>query len=112
MPLYEYQCGDCGGSFEVIHGMHVDSVDGCELCEGSNVRRKIFAVGAIFKGAGFHTTEYRSEEYKQREKQDQESSTTTEKSTDSTTKSETKTESKTSVPAKTKPGTPSKDKLN
>jgi putative FmdB family regulatory protein len=106
MPLYEYQCGDCGGSFEVVHSMSLDSIDGCELCEGSNVRRKIFAVGAIFKGSGFHATEYRSEEYKEREKQDQESTPATEKSADS----ENKTESKPKTSDKT--DSPSQDQLN
>jgi len=63
MPFYEYLCKDCGGSFEVMQGINAQPLTDCELCEGTEVRRKIFPAGMIFKGDGFYSTSYRGGEY-------------------------------------------------
>ncbi len=62
MPLYEYQCTRCGHQFEVVHSVSVhsasESTECCERC-GAPVRRVFSPVGIIFKGSGFHVTDYR-----------------------------------------------------
>ena len=57
MPLYEYRCTACNHAFEVYHD--VGGTPGpCPVC-GGPVRRIFTSVGLIFKGSGFHTTDYR-----------------------------------------------------
>lgn len=57
MPLYEYRCTTCNHVFEVHHD--VGGAPGpCPVC-GGTARRIFTSVGLIFKGSGFHTTDYR-----------------------------------------------------
>lgn len=57
MPLYEYRCSRCNHLFEVYHA--VGGLPGpCPVC-GGPTRRVFSSVGLIFKGSGFHTTDYR-----------------------------------------------------
>ena len=57
MPLYEYQCDDCGKRFERIQKFSDPPVDKCPTCEG--VVRKLISSPAIqFKGSGWYITDY------------------------------------------------------
>ncbi len=56
MPLYEYRCTKCNHKFEVTHQVG-GSAGPCPLCGGS-AKRIFSSVGLIFKGSGFHTTDY------------------------------------------------------
>lgn len=58
MPLYDYRCQSCGKEFEVQQRMTEDSLSKCIYCEGP-VQRLISAAGIVFKGSGFHITDYR-----------------------------------------------------
>ncbi len=41
MPLYEYQCQDCGQRFEALRSMSdADKPIRCECCQGINTRRQ------------------------------------------------------------------------
>ena len=57
MPTYEYQCTRCGHQFEVVHRVG-ETVERCERC-GAPVRRVFSPPALIFKGPGFHVTDYR-----------------------------------------------------
>ncbi len=58
MPLFEYECEQCGVRFERLQRKG-DSVTGkCPECGGS-VRRLIQPPGIIFKGSGFYVTDNR-----------------------------------------------------
>ncbi len=57
MSIYEYRCTRCGHQFEVTHTVS-DTLERCEKCSGP-VRRVFSPVGIIFKGSGFHVTDYR-----------------------------------------------------
>ena len=57
MPLYEYQCSRCGHKFEVYHQIG-GAAGPCPVC-GGPARRVFSSIGLIFKGSGFHTTDYR-----------------------------------------------------
>ncbi len=70
MPTYEYECTGCGERFEIFQKITEKPLTRCRLCNG-RVRRLISAgVGLIFKGSGFYITDYRSENYRKREKED------------------------------------------
>ncbi len=57
MPIYEYQCDDCGASFEAFQKMSDDPLVECEKC-GGPLRKVLHPVAIHFKGSGFYTTDY------------------------------------------------------
>jgi putative FmdB family regulatory protein len=57
MPTYEYECKDCGHTFEVFQNMSDAPLKECPEC-GKEVRRLINGgSGVIFKGSGFYVTD-------------------------------------------------------
>ncbi|NPV47331.1 MAG: hypothetical protein HPY69_10250 [Armatimonadetes bacterium] len=57
MPTYEYNCTKCGHTFEVRQSFSEAPVTKCVSCSGKV--RKVFSPPAIiFKGKGFHCTDY------------------------------------------------------
>ncbi len=60
MPLYDYDCANCGHRFEVIHGVHVDGPTSCPVCGGGPVRKAISAPAIHFKGSGWAKKERRA----------------------------------------------------
>jgi putative FmdB family regulatory protein len=58
MPLYVYQCTDCGVRFEATQSFHDAPLTTCPECNGS-VYRVIGSTGVIFKGSGFYVTDNR-----------------------------------------------------
>lgn len=72
MPTYEYECPRCG-IFELFQQITAEALERCPSCQ-SKVRRLIGGGGGLlFKGSGFYTTDYRSEEYKRKAKSEQKS---------------------------------------
>jgi putative FmdB family regulatory protein len=57
MPVYEYRCTKCKHLFERYQAVG-EAVPECPKC-GSPTRKVYASVGLIFKGTGFHTTDYR-----------------------------------------------------
>ncbi len=57
MPLYEYQCENCGVTFEVIQKFSDPAVETCRAC-GGKVRRLLSAPAIQFKGTGWYITDY------------------------------------------------------
>lgn len=57
MPIYEYQCDECGDSFDVLQRMSDDPLVICEKC-GGTLRKVLHPVAIHFKGSGFYTTDY------------------------------------------------------
>ncbi|MGV3519090.1 FmdB family zinc ribbon protein [Luteitalea sp.] len=57
MPLYEYECDNCGHRFEVIQKFSDSPITECPKCQGSV--HKLFSSPAIqFKGSGWYITDY------------------------------------------------------
>ncbi len=57
MPLYEYECRQCGRRFELIQKFSDPPVEACESCGGAAVR--LISTPAIrFKGTGWYVTDY------------------------------------------------------
>ena len=61
MPVYEYACVECGHHFEQYHKVTDRPPRRCPECRG-RVRKVFRPVGIIFKGSGFHVTDYRKPE--------------------------------------------------
>jgi putative FmdB family regulatory protein len=60
VPLYDYDCANCGRRFEVIHGVYADPPAACPLCGGGPVRKAIQAPAVHFKGSGWAKKERRA----------------------------------------------------
>ena len=62
MPLYEYECLECGERFEIIQKFSDDPIRlhaeyGNSPCQGS-VRKLLAAPAILFKGTGWYVTDY------------------------------------------------------
>ncbi|TKJ34524.1 transcriptional regulator [bacterium (candidate division B38) B3_B38] len=57
MPLYEYQCLQCGKRFEVIQKFSDKPLRHCPKCDGE-VEKVLHAPALQFKGSGWYVTDY------------------------------------------------------
>jgi putative FmdB family regulatory protein len=57
MPLYEYQCRECGRRFERLQKVDDDPVAECPYC-GGGVDRLLGVPALQFKGSGWYVTDY------------------------------------------------------
>ena len=63
MPTYDYECKECGHTFEEFHKMSTTRRR-CPKCGELKLERLIGAGGGlIFKGSGFYQNDYRSRNY-------------------------------------------------
>lgn len=61
MPTYQYECEECGHTFEVLHSM-TKRLKECPECKKEALVRLIGGgSGIIFKGTGFYATDYPKE---------------------------------------------------
>lgn len=58
MPAYDYRCPSCDDVFEVVRALTDREVVVCPEC-GMTAKRLFTPVGVVFKGTGFHNTDYR-----------------------------------------------------
>jgi putative FmdB family regulatory protein len=106
MPIYEYQCDNCGRRFEVMQRMTEPLLASCEQC-GGHVRRLISQTSFVLKGGGWYVTDYPSEARKKA--MSQEKSGDNSKSTDTSKSTETSSTSTTSGTSEKVASTDSKD---
>jgi len=59
MPIYEYECKECGNRFEKMQPITADPLKDCPECGRSALRRVFQPVGVIFKGSGWYITDNR-----------------------------------------------------
>lgn len=57
MPTYEYRCKNCG-DFEMEQSIKDAPLNRCPTCGGPVTRLISSNVGLVFKGSGFHITDY------------------------------------------------------
>lgn len=57
MPLYEYECKQCGHRFEQIQKFSDPLVETCPQC-GGKVEQVLSAPAVQFKGSGWYVTDY------------------------------------------------------
>lgn len=84
MPIYEYECENCGKQCEVIQKFNDEPLSSCPDC-GGRMHKLISHTSFILKGTGWYATDY---------------ATDRKKSKDSEGKPETKTEAKVEAAAK------------
>ncbi len=59
MPVYTYECEECGVRFNLKQSFSDDPVEVCPECSG-HTHKVIGPVGVVFKGSGFYVTDSRS----------------------------------------------------
>jgi len=89
MPLYEYQCTQCGERAEVIQKFTDPPPAHCTKC-GAEMKKLMSAPAIQFKGSGWYKTDYASKSAPSETKSDSKTETKSEAKSES--KSETKTE--------------------
>lgn len=57
MPLYEYECEQCGTRFEIIQRFSDPAIETCKTC-GGPVHKLISPPAIQFKGTGWYITDY------------------------------------------------------
>ena len=93
MPIYTYQCENCGVRFERQQKFSDEPLKRCPECKQNTLRKVYLPVGIVFKGSGFYATDNRSpsgssRNAKKSEKDENASSSQPETETKSTDKSE------------------------
>jgi putative FmdB family regulatory protein len=58
LPIYTYACQECGAEIERRQSYTDERLTVCEECGGA-LRRVLHPAGIIFKGSGFHNTDYK-----------------------------------------------------
>ena len=59
MPIYEYECSNCGSQKEVWQKFSDDPLTKCEMCNGT-MRKLISQSTFHLKGSGWYVTDYAS----------------------------------------------------
>jgi putative FmdB family regulatory protein len=57
VPLYEYQCKQCGHRFEKIQSFSAAEIKECPVCKGE-VEKLLSAPSFQFKGSGWYVSDY------------------------------------------------------
>lgn len=70
MPTYIYRCKKCKHRFELFHSITDETPKRCPRCKGKAERVPAGGAGILFKGSGFHATDYRSRSYKETAKKE------------------------------------------
>jgi putative FmdB family regulatory protein len=59
MPIYEYECLDCGKGFEIFQKISEEPLKECRECSG-RLNRLISMCSFQLKGTGWYVTDYKS----------------------------------------------------
>ncbi len=60
MPVYTYRCENCGVQFEQHQKFSDTPLTVCPECGKKKIRKVYTAVGVVFKGSGFYSTDHKS----------------------------------------------------
>ena len=60
MPIYEYQCCQCGQVFEMLQSFGAEPLKKCIHCQGK-VQKLLSAPSLQFKGKGWYITDYKNQ---------------------------------------------------
>ena len=60
MPIYEYECGQCGHRFDTIQKMSEAPLTDCPECGKPALQKLLSAPGFRLKGGGWYETDFKS----------------------------------------------------
>ena len=113
MPIYEYQCKNCGHELEAIQKMSDSPLTECPECKQHELKKLISASKFVLKGQGWYETDFKQKKPQAVDKKEEAKTSSTETKTDkpAETKKETKSEASKTVEKTTK-STPSSENKN
>lgn len=60
MPIYEYQCAECGHQVEVLQKISDDPLTECPACGKPAMKKMVTAAAFRLKGGGWYETDFKS----------------------------------------------------
>ena len=60
MPIYEYQCTECGYQAEVLQKISDDPLKDCPECGKPTMKKMVTAAAFRLKGGGWYETDFKS----------------------------------------------------
>jgi putative FmdB family regulatory protein len=60
MPIYEYQCQDCGKKLEALQKISDDPLLDCPGCGAAALKKKVSAAAFRLKGGGWYETDFKT----------------------------------------------------
>ena len=64
MPIYEYQCTDCGHEFEALQKLSDEPLISCPSCDQAKLKKKVSAAAFRLSGSGWYETDFKSKNKK------------------------------------------------
>ena len=61
MPIYAYECHDCGHRLEKLQKISDQPLTDCPACEQSGLRKLVSAVAFRLSGSGWYETDFKDE---------------------------------------------------
>jgi putative FmdB family regulatory protein len=98
MPIYEYECRDCGHKLEIIQRLSDSPLKTCPTCSKDSLKKLVSAAGFQLKGTGWYETDFKNKGKPANKKADSDGGEGGEKSSAPEEKPATKTET-TAAPA-------------
>lgn len=60
MPIYEYQCAECGHELEKLQKMSDPALSECPECTKPALKKLVSAAGFHLKGNGWYATDFKN----------------------------------------------------
>jgi len=60
MPIFEYQCQNCGHTLEILQKINEAPLEICPQCEKKELKKLISAGSFILKGTGWYKTDFKN----------------------------------------------------
>ena len=65
MPIYAYECSNCGYTKDVLQKLSDKHLEICPECGKNSFARKLTAAGFVLKGSGWYATDFRDGQKKE-----------------------------------------------
>jgi putative FmdB family regulatory protein len=79
MPIYEYECGQCGHHFEALQKISEELLVYCPECGESELKKKVSAAAFRLKGTGWYETDFKHSESEKKANSEKDSNQKSEK---------------------------------
>ena len=60
MPIYEYECKECGHQLDALQGINEPILSECPVCNTTSLKRLISAPNFRLKGEGWYETDFKT----------------------------------------------------
>ena len=60
MPIYQYQCAECGHQMEALQRMNDPKLTDCPECKAPALKKQLTAAAFKLKGTGWYETDFKN----------------------------------------------------